>query len=385
MSENKHNTPDLPEFLNAEPDDMGAGLINMDTGERISWGDLEQPDEIPAGMDAEDKDLRLIMEETDPQQKMMYAKLRQLQSLNLHSKITLAKQRIAQFFEKMEGRVVVSFSGGADSTVLLHLARQVSRDIPAVFVNTGLEYPEIVRFVRQTENVEIIKPTMAFRQVLENYGYPVISKEVSGAINEIRTTKSERLRNLRLHGSERGNAGKLSDKYKYLLNAPFKISDKCCYILKKQPLQKYCKDNNLYSIVGVMAEESRRRLMSYMRYGCNAFGMVSPQSRPLMAWNKQDILHYLQEFKIPYCKDISGDMIPGDLFDDGKVLMFSREQRTGCTYCMFGVHKESYPNRFQRMQRQNPKQYDFCINTLGLGKVLEYCHIPFKLKEEDDA
>lgn len=52
MSENKNNTPDLPEFLNAEPEDMGAGLINMDTGERISWGDLEQPDEILAARKA---------------------------------------------------------------------------------------------------------------------------------------------------------------------------------------------------------------------------------------------------------------------------------------------------------------------------------------------
>ena len=52
MSENTNNTPDLPEFLNAEPEDMGAGLINMDTGERISWGDLEQPDEILAAIAA---------------------------------------------------------------------------------------------------------------------------------------------------------------------------------------------------------------------------------------------------------------------------------------------------------------------------------------------
>lgn len=52
MSENKTNIPELPEFLNAEPDDMGAGLINMDTGERISWGDLEQPDEILAALAA---------------------------------------------------------------------------------------------------------------------------------------------------------------------------------------------------------------------------------------------------------------------------------------------------------------------------------------------
>ena len=52
MSENTNNTPDLPEFLNAEPEDMGAGLINMDTWERISWGDLEQPDEILAALAA---------------------------------------------------------------------------------------------------------------------------------------------------------------------------------------------------------------------------------------------------------------------------------------------------------------------------------------------
>ena len=52
MSENKNSTPDLPEFLNAEPEDMGDGLINMDTGERISWGDLEQPDEILSALAA---------------------------------------------------------------------------------------------------------------------------------------------------------------------------------------------------------------------------------------------------------------------------------------------------------------------------------------------
>lgn len=312
------------------------------------------------------------------EEQMRYMKLRQLQSLNLDSKINLAKQRIRQFAEEMDGNVIVSFSGGADSTVLLHIARQVIRDAKAVFVNTGLEHPEIVRFVRQTENVDIIKPKMSYKQVLDKYGYPVISKEVSGAINDIRTTKSEYLRNLRLHGREQGNSAKLPEKYKYLLNAPFKISDKCCYILKKQPLHKYCKDNNLYTIVGVMAEESRLRLTSYIRFGCNAFGMANPQSRPLMAWNKQDVLHYLKRFNVPYCKDIYGDIVSADLFNDGEVLKFSKAQRTGCTFCMFGAHMEEYPNRFQRMYKENPKQWNYCINYLGLGKVLEYCHIPYK-------
>lgn len=176
------------------------------------------------------------------EEQMRYTKLRQLQSLNLDSKISLAKQRIRQFAEEMGGNVIVSFSGGADSTVLLHITRQVIRDVKAVFVNTGLEHSEIVRFVRHVENVDIIKPKMSFRQVLDKYGYPVISKDVSCAINEIRNTKSDYLRNVRLHGSERGVAGKLPEKYRFLLDAPFKISDRCCHMIKKQPLKDYEKN-----------------------------------------------------------------------------------------------------------------------------------------------
>ena len=312
------------------------------------------------------------------EEQMRYTKLRQLQSLNLDSKISLAKQRIRQFAEEMDGNVIVSFSGGADSTVLLHIARQVIRDIKAVFVNTGLEHSEIVRFVRHVENVDIIKPKMSFRQVLDKYGYPVISKDVSCAINEIRNTKSDYLRNVRLHGSERGVAGKLPEKYRFLLDAPFKISDRCCHMIKKQPLKDYEKKHGVFPIVGVMADESRKRLISYLQYGCNAFKLKIPQSRPFMSWNKQDVLHYLKRFDIPYCKEIYGDIVSADLFNDGEVLKFSKAQRTGCTFCMFGAHMEEYPNRFQRMYKENPKQWNYCINYLGLGKVLEYCHIPYK-------
>ena len=41
----------------------------------------------------------------------------------------------------------LSYSGGLDSTVLLHMIRkELGNDVPAVFSNTGLEFPEIVRF-----------------------------------------------------------------------------------------------------------------------------------------------------------------------------------------------------------------------------------------------
>ena len=44
---------------------------------------------------------------------------------------------------------------------------------------------------------------------------------------------------------------------------------------------------------------------------------------------------------------------------------------------MFALHLEKKPNRFQRMALTNPKQYDFCINKLGCGRVLDYTGVPY--------
>lgn len=74
--------------------------------------------------------------------------LRQMQSLPLEAKIKMTKRRIRDWYDYWGGQVYVSFSGGKDSTVLLHLARQVCPDIEAVFVNTGLEYPEVQQMAK---------------------------------------------------------------------------------------------------------------------------------------------------------------------------------------------------------------------------------------------
>lgn len=106
--------------------------------------------------------------------------LKLLQALPLNVKISKTQQRIREWVEHYgEDGVYVSFSGGKDSTVLLDIARKMYPGIEAVFVNTGLEYPEIVDFVKQHENVTILRPKKNFRQVLAEYGYPVISKNVS--------------------------------------------------------------------------------------------------------------------------------------------------------------------------------------------------------------
>lgn len=106
--------------------------------------------------------------------------LQELRGLPLNLKVKLTKQRIREWVGHFgQDGVYVSFSGGKDSTVLLHLVREEYPDVPAVFCNTGLEYPEIVQFVKSFDNVEIIRPKKNFRQVIQDYGYPFISKEVS--------------------------------------------------------------------------------------------------------------------------------------------------------------------------------------------------------------
>ena len=293
--------------------------------------------------------------------------LKQMQSLPLEVKVEKTKQRIKEWYEHWDGQVYVSFSGGKDSTVLLHLVRELYPDVPAVFSDTGLEFPEIREFVKSIDNVVWLKPKMNFREVIEKYGYPVVSKDVSNAVrnarfNIARGTTSIRLRQIK--GIELKKDGTKSqynkEKWEFLLKAPFEISDRCCDAMKKSAFHKYEKESMCKPFVGTMTEESRLRQTKWLRQGCNSFDQKQPQSTPLAFWHESDIWAYIYKFNIKY----SG------IYDKGY-------KRTGCMFCMYGCHLEKGPNRFQLMQRTHPKLYEYCIRDwdkggLGLAKVLDY-------------
>lgn len=291
----------------------------------------------------------------DKKTELLKEQLARYQKLPLPQKVALSKMRITQWYHKYRGKMYVSFSGGKDSTVLLHLVRSVFPETPAVFCNTGLEYPEIVDFVKNSQNVTIIRPKLSFKQVLDKYGYPVVSKETAQKIYEIRNTKSEQLRNKRLYGDNASN-GKLPDKWKYLIDAPFKIGHQCCHWLKKEPLKRYEKETGHKTIVGTLASESGLRTTNYIRYGCNAYNSPRPMSTPIAFWKDDDIYAYISEMDIQI----------SDIYD--------KEQSTGCMFCMFGIQFKDYrgARRFDRMRTSHPKQYKYCMEKLGLKEVIEY-------------
>lgn len=299
------------------------------------------------------------------------------QKIDFFEKVKLTSKLITDFYTKNNGKVTVSFSGGLDSTVLLHIARTTIPEIKAVFSNTGLEYPEIVKFVKTFDNVDIVKPKMKFDDVIEKYGYPVISKRVSRFVSDLQnpTEKNENTRNLRLTGQSRcTNPGTLQKsmtlpkKWLYLINAPFKISDKCCDMLKKEPLNKYEKEHSTKRIIGIMADESNMRMQQARRYGTETDKLL----QPMIFWNRENVLQYIRFHHLPYCK-IYGDIIDkptGGLDTTG-------EHRTGCMFCMFGVQIEKGENRFHRMKQSHPNQYNYCITRLGCGKVLDYIKVGY--------
>jgi 3'-phosphoadenosine 5'-phosphosulfate sulfotransferase (PAPS reductase)/FAD synthetase len=343
-----------------------------------------------------------------------------MQSLPLEAKILMTQRRIRDWVDYWHGDAYVSFSGGKDSTVLKHIVDGMYDDIPAVFVNTGLEYPEIQRFVREIKagkfpcfnpDVEIIRPEMRFDEVIKKYGYPVISKEISERVYYARHGRQWALNcmdGLDKAGNE-NSFRKMFVKYKYLVDAPFSSSNYCCNVMKKRPAKAYESRTKRHPIIGTLACESTRRRQSWEKNGCNAYETKRPKSQPLSFWTEQDVLHYIKEFNVPYClvygeiqvkrsgksDEIEGQMNIIDYLGDYEpedVLETTGCDRTGCVFCLYGCHLDPSPNRMQRLKKTHPKQYEYCMgggemvdgvwqpskDGLGLKKVMEYIGIPYE-------
>ena len=383
--------------------------------------------------------------------------LKQMQSLPLEAKIRMTKARIQVWYEswvrfeiynkktgktrfvtmdvrdqfaepelkdgefiktQQDGQVYVSFSGGKDSTVLKHIVDSMYDDVPAVFVNTGLEYPEIQRFVKDVKagkwdcfnpDVENLRPEMRFDEVIKKYGYPIISKDIASCIYGARRGSKTRIE--RLNGTLTKKDGSPSmfncSKWKYVMDSDFEVGSDCCKVMKKKPTAKYEKETGRKPIIGMLAEESIKRRDAWMKTGCNAFNISRPQSNPIAFWTDQDILHYIKKYNVPYCSVYGEIQVKqSEDTDEGQINMIDYLgcyestdtlettgcKRTGCIFCMFGCHLEKTPNKFQQLKETHPRQYEYCIGGgemvdgkwqpskegLGLGHVLDYIGVKYE-------
>lgn len=314
--------------------------------------------------------------------------LKQMQSLPLRSKILMTKRRIRDWYDHFDGQVYISFSGGKDSTVLLHIARELYPDIEAVFVNTGLEYPEIQRFVKTFDNVTILRPEVRFDEVIKKYGYPVINKDISMTIHYAKQNNAEwawkRLNGINKNGKPSEYMKQRYGKYKPLTQVDFNCSNWCCLVMKEKPLSEIEKTKK--PITGILACESERRTYAWLKTGCNAFDSKKPLSKPMSFWTEQDVLQYIKENNIPIAsvygevvyKEDSGQMRIEDYGIEGfgtEKLCTTGCNRTGCIFCAFGAHLEKGERRFEMLKRNHPRQYEYCI---GGGEYVDGVWQPSK-------
>ena len=309
--------------------------------------------------------------------------LLQAKALPLRAKVVKSQARIREWYEHWDGEVCVSFSGGKDSTVLAHLVHDLFPDVPLVFANTGLEFPEIQAFAKQM-GAEFVRPKMSFSEVISKYGYPIVSKQIAEVIYKARMNRPGKWddkakaeltwadwRRKALMGEDEFGGPSLYNKSKWLpmcQQTNFRISHMCCDVMKKGPIKKHYRETGRKPYLGTLTEESKLREQAWLKNGCNAFDSNDPKSQPLSFWTEQDILHYIYEEGIEIAS-VYGDIVAVDKngYEYEPSLMCCDKlkctgcQRTGCVFCGFGVHLEKGETRFQRLARTHPRQYEYCM------------------------
>ena len=160
-------------------------------------------------------------------------------------------------------------------------------------------------------------------------------------------------------------------RYRFFLDAPFEISDRCCKVMKKAPAHDYQKKTGKAPITAQMASESRLRTQHWLKQSCNAFNAKYPISNPMSFWTEQDVLLYIKSHNLEICS-VYGEVVTDDeesgqmdmaqwtgseLFELGnKPLHCTGCQRTGCVCCGFGAHIGG-DERFLMLEKTHPQMY----------------------------
>lgn len=327
--------------------------------------------------------------------------------------------------------------GGLDSITLFIWLHSIGIHIPAISVS-GVEDKSIQK-VHRALGIEIVKSYKNKTQILNDFGFPVISKRIAGKIDLLQhpTEANKTVRHAIITGEcgEQGHFAKnsrmkLPQKWLKLFGGyenenegvnyqhpDFLVSNDCCYWLKEKPCDDWARTHNSFPYLGMMASEGGQREEALVEHGCNYYGATVTRSAPFAIFMRNDILTLALEmdrwyqkhidlfeslyYQQPYSKDKDGKVIPYEPLEttipaiygviqqhENGNLYTTRAQRTGCSMCGFGIHLEKRPHRFDRLREDNPKEWDFwmyrcCKNketgeVFGWGKVLDYIGVEWE-------
>ncbi len=310
-------------------------------------------------------------------------------------KVRYAELRAWEFYEECGRRDLNTHVsvGGLDSITLLVFLRHIGIDVPAVSVS-ALE-DKSIQAVHKALGVEAVKPLRSKAAVIKEFGFPVLSKEIAGKIMLLQNP-SEKNRTVRhaiitgetgeYGGNRTGTRMQLPGKWLRLFGgadaegaalgyqaAPFKVSDRCCYYLKEKPCDIWAKEHNSVPYLGLMASEGGRREKALMMHGCNYFGESTIRSAPFAIFDRQDVLRLAVELDVPV-PEIYGRIVR----EPSGLLRTTKAQRTGCSMCGFGIHLDKRPHTFDLLYDRNPQEWDFWMNKVGWGEVLDYIGVEWR-------
>lgn len=347
----------------------------------------------------------LTTEEWKNEKKKKKAQMTAMQALPYEVKVRRAELRAREYIEKLDemGLNAHVSVGGLDSIVLLLFLRKIGIDVPAISVS-ALEDRSIQK-IHKDLGVISIMPGKPKVQILQEYGFTVISKRIAGRIDTLQhpTEKNKTVRHAIITG-ECGAQGhyaknsrmKLPQKWLELFAgyendnegvnyqiAPFLVSNKCCLYMKEQPCEKWAKRHSSRPFLGLMASEGGQREEALVEHGCNYFGKTTIRSAPFAPFLRQDLLQLALDLKAPV-PEIYGEIA---MKPDG-TLYTTGAQRTGCSMCGFGVHMETRPHRFDQLRMRNPKEWEFWMyrcctdpetgEKFGWGRVLDYIGVEWE-------
>lgn len=355
-----------------------------------------------------DKDLSI--EEWKEEKRKKKAQFTAMQNLPYEVKVKRAERRAFEFVEKLDelGMNAHVSVGGLDSITLLVFLREIGIDVPAISV-TSLEDKSIQEVHKQLGIIPV-KPMKSKVNILNEFGFPVISKRIAGKIDALQnpSEKNQTVRHAIITG-ECGAQGHFATNSRMQLpkkwlelfggyenenegtnyqTAPFKVSNKCCEYLKERPCDVWAKENSSAPFLGLMASEGGQREEALVEHGCNYFGKSVIRSAPFAPFMRQDLLQLALDLSVPI-PEIYGEIkrkSNGELYTTGA-------QRTGCSMCGFGIHMEKRPHRFDQLRERNEKEWEFwmyrcCTDSetgekFGWGRVLDYIGVEWEDKYFD--